>query len=277
MENIICKYSVPNCSINTLLIGDVIWFKAKSITKVLQYTNTSKALKDHVWDEYKMSRENLKGGNDSLSPLNGNDLSTTWVSEAGMFQLIFSSKMEQAKLFTKWIVEEVLPSIRKTGSYAVTQAVAVTQSVKEPQMSILNETDLHKKVIDFIRKYYPEAVIVAGLGELQDTQYKRSDAYHKGYKGGQPDIMILNWHKHYTGFALELKTPKGDGKLSEKQEIFLKGLECNKYKTLISNDYDEILMQIIEYFRDARVPCQCCNRCFKSVETLETHRTKFHK
>ena len=127
MENIICKYSVPNCSINTLLIGDVIWFKAKSITKVLQYTNTSKALKDHVWDEYKMSRENLKGGNDSLSPLNGNDLSTTWVSEAGMFQLIFSSKMEQAKLFTKWIVEEVLPSIRKTGSYAVTQAVAVTQ------------------------------------------------------------------------------------------------------------------------------------------------------
>ena len=110
--------------------------------------------------------------------------------------------MEQAKLFTKWIVEEVLPSIRKTGSYAVTQAVAVTQSVKAPQMSILNETDLHKKVIDFIRKYYPEAVIAAGLEELQDTEYKRSDTYHKGYKGGQPDIMILNWHKHYTGFAL---------------------------------------------------------------------------
>ncbi len=152
-----------------------------------------------------MSRENLKGGNDSLSPLKGNDLSTTWVSEAGMFQLIFSSKMEQAKLFTKWIVEEVLPSIRKIGSYAVTQAVvvtqavAVTQSVKEPQMSILNETDLHKKVIDFIRKYYPEAVIVAGLGELQDTKYKRSDADHKGYKGGQQGIIQLTFLKHYTG------------------------------------------------------------------------------
>ena len=113
--------------------------------------------------------------------------------------------MEQAKPFTKWIVEEVLPSIRKTGSYAVTQAVAVSLSVKAPQMSILNETDLHKKVIDFIRKYYPEAVIVAGLGELQDTQYKRSDAYHKGYKGGQPDIMILNWHQHYTGFCTSIK------------------------------------------------------------------------
>ena len=169
MENIIFKYSVLNCSTDTLLVGDVIWFNAKSITKSLQYTNTSKALKDHVWAEYKQSRDNLKGGNDSLSPLNANYLSTTWVTEAGMYQLIFSSKMEQAKLFTKWIVEEVLPSIRKTGSYAVTQAVVVTQAVKAPQMSILNETDLHKKVIYFIRKYYPEAVIVAGLGELQDT------------------------------------------------------------------------------------------------------------
>ena len=58
-------------------------------------------------------------------------------------------------------------------------------------------------MVNFIRKYYPHAILIAGLGELQDTTQKRSDAYHKGYKGGQPDILIMNDHKYYNGLAIE--------------------------------------------------------------------------
>ena len=44
-----------------------------------------------------------------------------------------------------------------------------------------NETFLHYKVVDLIRKYYPDTILVAGLGENQDTEDKRLDPYKKGY------------------------------------------------------------------------------------------------
>ena len=106
------------------------------------------------------------------------------------------SKKPEALRFHRWLVEEVLPEIRKTGKY-----------MKQQQMSLMCETDLHYKVINFIRKFFAEAVIVPGLGELQDTDAKRIDAWKKGYKSGQPDILILNRTRNASGLAIELKTP----------------------------------------------------------------------
>ena len=54
-----------------------------------------------------------------------------------------------------------------------------------------NETDLHYKVVDMIRGFYPDTILVAGLGELQDTGDKRLDSYKKGYMRGQPDVLVL--------------------------------------------------------------------------------------
>lgn len=72
---------------------------------------------------------------------------------------------------------------------------------------LMNETDLHYKVVDYIRKYHKNAVLNVGLREMQDTSEKRVDAYRKGYTSGQPDITIMNLYKHYSGFCIELKTP----------------------------------------------------------------------
>ena len=55
-------------------------------------------------------------------------------------------------------------------------------------------TDLHYKVVDLIRKYYPDTILVAGLGENQDTENKRLDSSKKGYMRGQPDLLVLNYH-----------------------------------------------------------------------------------
>ena len=114
-------------------------------------------------------------------------------------------------------------------------------------ININDERDLHYKVIDYIRKYIKEAIIVPGLGEHQSNSNVRADAYFKGYTGGQPDILLLNYHNKYKGLAIELKTPNGHGVLSKNQKKYLKQLEHNGFMTLVSNDYDLILTTIIKY------------------------------
>jgi hypothetical protein len=98
-------------------------------------------------------------------------------------------------------------------------------------------------------KYHPNALIIAGLGEYQDTVQRRSDAYRKGYLGGQPDILITNPMNGYTGFAIELKTPKDTGVIRENQVGWLKRLTQLGYKTIFSSDYTDLVLKIDEYFR----------------------------
>ena len=66
---------------------------------------------------------------------------------------------------------------------------------------LINETNLYYKVVEYIRRYYKNAFLCAGLGELQDTSEK------KGYMFSQPDLTIMNLHKQYSGFTIELKMP----------------------------------------------------------------------
>ena len=92
------------------------WFVGKDVAEILGYTNPSKALVDHVDDEDKLN-------NDSLSSLGQRG---GWlINESGLYSLILSSKMPKAKEFKRWVTSEVIPAIRKTGKYEVTQAVPI--------------------------------------------------------------------------------------------------------------------------------------------------------
>ena len=113
---------------------------------------------------------------------------------------------------------------------------------------IENEMDLHVKVVSFLKKRYPHSLFTVTLGENQDSPYKRIDSYKTGYLCGSPDLIINNLHKHYTGFAIEFKSPKGNGVLSEDQSKMMRQYHLNGFKTLVSNDYDHIIEQLIEYF-----------------------------
>ncbi|CAB3995449.1 Hypothetical predicted protein [Paramuricea clavata] len=73
------------------------------------------------------------------------------------------------------------------------------------QIRLLNETELHYKVVEYLRKYYPDAIVIAGLGENQDTSYKRINSARKGYLKDQPDILIVSPCGTHSGFAIELK------------------------------------------------------------------------
>ena len=81
-----------------------------------------------------------------------------------------------------------------------------------------NETDLHYKVVDLIRRYYPDIILVAGLGENQDTDDNRLDSYKKRYMRGQPDLLVLDYHKDYKGVGIEFKSPTSNYHVSEAQK-----------------------------------------------------------
>ena len=59
---------------------------------------------------------------------------------------------------------------------------------------------------------------MAGLVENQDTQDKRLDSYKKGYTRGQPDLMVLNYHKDYKDLCIEFKSPTNNYYVSEAQK-----------------------------------------------------------
>ena len=67
------------------------------------------------------------------------------------------------------------------------------------------------------------------------------ESHNKGYLRGCPDLIISNLHKHYTGFAIEFKNPKGNGVLSHDQSKMLQQYQNNGFKTRVSNDYDYII------------------------------------
>ena len=129
----------------------------------------------------------------------------------------------------------------------------------------------------FLKKRYPHSVFTVTLGENQDTVHKRIDSSKKGYLRGSPDLIINNLNKCYGGFATEIKSPKGNGVLSADQSMMLRQYQNNGFKTLVSSDYDQIIEQIIEYFRDVRTLCSHCPRRFISFQSLSNHIKSFHK
>ena len=100
--------------VRTLKIDEEPLFVGKDVAEILGYSNPRKALKDHVDEEDKKDGVTIR---DSI----GREQQPTLINESGLYSLILSSKMPKAKRFKHWVTSEVLPSIRKTGSYQVPQ------------------------------------------------------------------------------------------------------------------------------------------------------------
>lgn len=230
-------------SVRALRINDKVLFYAKDATKSLGYKNASDAIGKHVWEENRVTIGCLPEiANCDTSIYEHN--SEVLLYEPGLYQLIFGSRLPTATAFQRWVFNDVLPSIRKAGQYIEPKCGQLCGN----QMVLKSEADLHYAVVKYIRKYHPEARIMPGLGEYQRTLEIRRDAWRKGYRGGQPDIVIMNACSGFHGYALELKTPKGNGTLRENQRLLLESLSNDEYKTLVSDDYTEIILDIERYF-----------------------------
>ena len=95
--------------VRTVVVKGEPYFVGKDVADILGYTNSRKAIGDHV-DEEDKNTVTIRDG------IQGNP-NVTIINESGLYSLILSSKLPAAKKFKRWVTSEVLPSIRKTGSY----------------------------------------------------------------------------------------------------------------------------------------------------------------
>ena len=100
--------------IRTCQVNNQIMFVGKDVATALGYSNTRKAVLDHV---DKDDREDGVTIRDAI----GRDQKATFINESGLYSLILSSKLPQAKAFKRWVTAEVLPQIRQTGGYIPTR------------------------------------------------------------------------------------------------------------------------------------------------------------
>ena len=106
-----------------------IWFVGKDVAEALGYSNPSNAVISHVDDEDKL-RTQIKYA--------GQNREVSIINESGLYSLVLSSKLPSAKAFKRWITSEVIPSIRKTGSYNKPQKQATTQQEQRAKAMLLN-------------------------------------------------------------------------------------------------------------------------------------------
>ncbi|MCR4914981.1 MAG: phage antirepressor [Prevotella sp.] len=90
------------------------WFVGKDVAEALGYKNVNKALADHVSEDDLTKRYPIF---DNM----GRKQQAIFINESGLYSLVLSSKLPQAKMFKHWVTSEVLPQIRKTGGYIPTK------------------------------------------------------------------------------------------------------------------------------------------------------------
>ena len=102
-----------------------IFFVGKDVAQALGYTNTLKAIRDHVDSED-------KGVNEMVTP--GGNQKVIFINESGLYALVLSSKLPQAKEFKRWVTAEVLPQIRQTGGYLPTRNPRTGEMLTESEI-----------------------------------------------------------------------------------------------------------------------------------------------
>lgn len=99
--------------VRTVEVNGEPWLVGKDVAQVLGYSDTDQALRKHVDEEDKLTRQ-FDGS--------GQNRAMTIINESGLYSLVLSSKLPGAKRFRRWVTAEVLPSIRKTGTYSTDTA-----------------------------------------------------------------------------------------------------------------------------------------------------------
>lgn len=137
MENEIkLFYSEQFGDIRTTVMKNELWFIGKDIAECLGYANTRDALIKHVDNEDKANVAIYDGRQNRNMVI---------INESGLYSLIMNSKLPTAKSFKHWVTSEVLPSIRKTGTYDIKQPLSIEDMMikqLEEQKKIKNRIEI---------------------------------------------------------------------------------------------------------------------------------------
>ena len=190
--------------IRTVTIDNDPWFVASDICKALDIANTTQAMQRLDDDEKSMLNIGLSGG------------ATNCVNEYGLYSLVLASRKKEAKDFKRWITHEVLPSIRKTGSYGkplttLEQIKLIAQGnmelgervdkVEDKLSNLENDTPLYGCEIDEVQKHVRKKGVEVLGG-------KGSEAYRDGSVRSQVYSDIYNQLKREYGCVSSYKSIK---------------------------------------------------------------------
>lgn len=190
--------------IRTVTIDNDPWFVASDICKALDLSNPTMAMDRLDDDEKSKLNLGLPGG------------STNCVNEYGLYSLVLASRKKEAKNFKRWITHEVLPSIRKTGSYGkplttMEQIKLIAQGnmelgervdkVEDKLSNLENDTPLYGCEIDEVQKHVRKKGVEVLGG-------KGSEAYRDGSVRSQVYSDIYNQLKREYGCVSSYKSIK---------------------------------------------------------------------
>lgn len=164
--------------VRSLVINNEPWFVGKDVAEALGYKNSKNAVPTHVDEEDKLSTQ---------IEYTGQKRNVTVINESGLYSLILSSKLPNAKKFKRWVTSEVLPTLRKTGSYTKVptdprQLLKLTIEAHEQtaqRVDVLEEkvSSLEKSTtIDSSQQYTLEkiakATVIRTLGGIDSRAYQ---------------------------------------------------------------------------------------------------------
>lgn len=154
-ENEIQVWNYESSEIRTVQVNGEPWFVGKDVADILGYQNGSRDINRHVEEEDRCKIMIFDGRQDK---------ETIVINESGLYSLILSSNLPNAKQFKRWVTSEVLPSIRKHGSYSVQSQFADLS----PQLQVLIQMETRQKQIE--ARQAEQATALAGLEQkLQNT------------------------------------------------------------------------------------------------------------
>ena len=218
--------------VRTVTINGDPWFVGKDVAAALGFTNPRDAISTHVFDEDK--------GVESIDTLGGKQKMTV-INESGLYALVFGSRLKSAQRFKHWVTSEVLPAIRKTGSYQAPQgkellALAVLEAQKTiEEQSKAIERMKPKEIFADAVSTSQTSILVGDLakplrqngvdiGQKRLFEYLRNHGYlikRKGSDWNMPTQKSMNMglfeikestHIDGNGCNIVTRTPKATGK-----------------------------------------------------------------
>lgn len=165
-------FNFDNSEVRTVLINEEPYFVGKDVAEILGYSETY-AMTKRLDEEDVMSAK-----------LSGMNMRSTLINESGLYTAVIGSQLPNAKKFKRWVTSEVLPTIRKTGSYSVPsnpmaalklmfeateQTQQQVQNVSDRVQTLEDDTPLSSSEYGYItRKINQKVMEFAGLKRLED-------------------------------------------------------------------------------------------------------------
>ena len=185
------------------------WFVGKDVASVLGYVFPRRALYNHVDEEDKTTVLIQHPGSNYKSK-------TMFINESGLYSLILSSKLPQAKEFKRWVTSEVLPQIRKTGAYLtqdfcmrVLNAEGTVTTTQIAQDYGMTAHDLNQILVD-MKLVYPCGGQLVLYARYKRRGYAKSETeLYARYDGKAGARMVTRWTQTGRMWLYETLKKKG--------------------------------------------------------------------